>query len=275
MGGGLFAALRQRAGFAESITGPLLEEFQRDFELGMASFRATRDVDSAELLREIAYYFANFQLGPGNLYVRLVETIRASRRLTTLVTTNYDLLLEQAVNTARWMFSYAANPVPTGNIALRKIHGSCNFLPDIGENSFLHVRFSGLASNVEAPLRFVRTAVEIEEFCNIEDSLAPAIAVYAPGKSVLFCPRFVLELQEGWKRAAAAASVIYVIGLRILPEDEHIWGVIASSKGRVEYVGYEPHEFLDWARAINRRHVHVLERTFEAALPPIRIQMRN
>jgi hypothetical protein len=79
----------------------------------------------------------------------------------------------------------------------------------------------------------------------------------------------VLRQQELWREAVSDADVIYTVGLRVLPADEHIWGAIGSAKGAIEYVGFEPDHFLSWADAKGRRNVHVLAKSFEAALPHI------
>lgn len=275
LGGGLFSELRKQGGVASTITQPLLDVFEKDFETGMATFREERDADSTAFLREMAAYFARFEPGPENHYHRFAQIIRESRRRAVVVTTNYDLLIEQAICAGGQLITYGPPPVPPNNVSLLKIHGSANFLPDLGTNTITGCTFVNCGANVEAPVRIAQSTWEVLQFCEKEDSLAPAIALYAPGKRVLFSPGFVQKQLEAWRHEAARASVIYVIGLRVLPDDDHIWGVLASVRARLEYVGREPHEFNEWAASVNRKDAHALEESFEASLPVIRIQMRQ
>lgn len=260
---------------AATIDGPLRDLFLENFEQGMEQFRAERDKDSTALLREMAAYFVEFVPGPANYYRGLLRAIRDSRRKTVIVTTNYDVLLEQAISSAGLHIAYTAANAPKDNVAVLKIHGSCHFLPYIGANTMRGCTFVGSGTNFEGPIKIAQSAEEVRHFCQTEDSLAPAVALYAPGKRVLFCPSFVLKQQAEWKSAASAARTIYVIGLRVLPADDHIWGELAKAPGTIEYVGFEPDEFKAWSESHRRRRDHILERTLEAALPLISIQLRH
>jgi hypothetical protein len=275
LGGDLFGELRSAGGVAATITSPLLEVFEENFEIGMERFREERDADTTAFLREMAAFFSRFAPGKANLYHRLAAIIRKSRRASVIVTTNHELLIEEAICEGGQLITYGPLPVPPNYVSLLKIHGSANFLPDLGTNTISGCTFVNCGTNVEAPVRIAQSTAEILSFCNQEDSLAPAIALYAPGKKVLFSSQFVENQLKAWRQEANRASVIYVIGLRVLPDDDHIWGVLASANARIEYVGREPEDFLAWASSVKRKRVHTLETSFEASLPLIDIQMRH
>lgn len=270
LGPKLFAELRKRGGIAATINSPLRELFEDNFERGMAAFREVRDEDSTAFLRQMAEYFVQFAAGPRNLYRELISITKASKRSTTLVTTNYDLLIEQVITEAGLLVAYHGRPVPESNVPLLKIHGSCHFLPDLGSNRITGAIFSGNGANVETRIKIARSRAEVSAFCRTEDSLAPAIALYAPGKKVLFSPSAVAEQQREWHRELARADILYSIGLRVVIDDDHIWGALASSTARIEYVGFEPDEFQSWAGAVSRKNAHVLAKDFASALPLIR-----
>src|SRR6185437_13899636 len=120
-----------RGGIAATIEGGLRQLFLDNFEKGMAQFRWERDTDTTALLREMALYFAEFVPGPTNRYHSLLRAIRRSRHRTVIATTNYDLLLESAVDAAKLRTAYQAVNIPKNNVAILKIHGSCNFLPSV------------------------------------------------------------------------------------------------------------------------------------------------
>lgn len=275
LGSQLFAAMRLRGGVASRITGDLADLFQRDFEAGMAEFRATRDIDTTAFLREMADYLVDFRTGPRNLLHDLVRTIRDSQVPTVLVTTNYDLLLEQAITEAGLLVAYHSPPVPERNISLLKIHGSCHFLPAV-PGVLRGVEFRNCGVNVEAPIRIACSRAEVKEFCAQEDSLAPAISVYAPGKAVLFSPAIVKEHQAAWASVLRGGPTrIYCIGLRLVAHDEHIWAPIADARVPFSYGGFEGDDFLTWAAANQVPRPRVIGKTFAEALPLLLEELRN
>jgi len=190
-----------------------------------------------------------------------------------MVTTNYDLLIEHAIIKSDLLVSYGGLPAQEMNVPVLKIHGSCNFLPDLMPNQISGIGFdlsqSEGGSILEAGIKVARSAKEIIDFCNNEDSIAPAIAMYSPSKNVLFCPKFVKYQQQEWLNSLRSTSRIYIIGLRVHLVDDHIWGPLSKGKTPIYYVGFEPDEFLEWARCNNRKHAYVLSETFESALPKI------
>jgi hypothetical protein len=261
--------MQHGGGVAASIDGDLAELFRRDFEAGMAAFRAERDVDTTALLREMADYLVEFRTGPKNLLHDLVRTIRDLAVPVVLVTTNYDLLLEQAITEAGLFAAYHAPPVPERNLSLLKIHGSCHFLPAI-QGTMQGVTFSNCGVNVEAPIRIARSRDEVKAFCKNEDSLAPAIAVYAPGKAVLFSSGAVKEHQAAWASVLKGKpDRLYSVGLRIVETDDHIWGAIANERAPVSYIGFESSDFFVWAATNRIPGARVLGRTFAEGLPKL------
>lgn len=270
LGATLFDALRARGGTAASVSPELAELFKRDFESGMVEFQKQRDADTTSLLREMAEYFVDFAAGPRNLYREIVRIVRQQPVSVRLVTTNYDLLIEQAITEAGLLIAYHPPPLPADNISLLKIHGSCHFLPDTQGLTLTDVTFAGNAVNVETRVKIARSRNEVREFCRTQDSLAPAIAVFAPGKPVLFSSEMVKDQQAKWLATLAEASVVYIIGLRVVPGDEHIWGALAKSNAAIQYVGLDKETILAWASASNRANVHFLARTFAEALPALR-----
>jgi hypothetical protein len=236
----------------------------------MAAFREQRDRDSTQFLREMAGYFAGFRAGPANTYRRLFVLLRELSVPATWVTTNYDLLIEYAAGFEKQLLAYHGRPVPDGNVPLLKIHGSCHFLPDTGTNRLSGVTFANNGSNLEAPIKIAKSADEVLAFCRDNDSFAPAVALYAPGKKVLFCPSAVKQQQDAWLSELSQANAVFIIGLRVLPEDDHIWGALAKASAPLHYVGYEPDEFSSWARSCSRNETYVLAKDFSHSLTAIR-----
>jgi hypothetical protein len=270
---------------AAALTPAQRKQFEDNFENGMVEALKEPDFDGVSFVREMASYFVQFKPGPNNLYRRLLAAIRSARRSVVLSTTNYDLLIEHAARDENFFIAHTIHDVPADNIALLKLHGSCHFLPDLeSTNSRIRgIRFSGLGlqptgariSLLNAPVRAATTSDEILRWCDTEDALCPAMTFYAPGKVAPVCPEFIASQQTQWRDSLSVARVIFIVGLSVLPDDNHIWDPIAASKARVEYVGLEPDKFLSWTAMRGRRNAHVLAKTFAEALPLISIHLRH
>lgn len=273
LGAQLFPALQAAGGVAATVDVDLANAFVRDFEEGMDRFWAERNTQATELLRDMARFFAPFEPLPGNSYLELLRVLGGTRRKSVMVTTNYDLLIEHAVVQSGLLVTYGGLPAAERNVPILKIHGSCNFLPDLQPRQISGISFdlsqSAGGSIVEAGVRPARSAREIIDFCDREDSVAPALAMYSPSKQVLFCKGFVQAQQQAWLAALSSAARIYVIGLRVHLVDDHIWGPLAKARAPLHYIGREPDDFITWASNTGRRSAYVLADSFDGAIPSI------
>ncbi|OFW09455.1 MAG: hypothetical protein A3G20_06990 [Acidobacteria bacterium RIFCSPLOWO2_12_FULL_59_11] len=209
-----------RKGLAASLPEDLKAKFRTNFEAGMAAFYEYSDGDVMRFQRELAHYMAEFEPGPSNAYIRLIRELGIVR--CTLCTLNYDLLIELSASRLGINTAYTTAPTP-GFLRLLKPHGSCNFWPHMPGVTITNSTFkrSGRA-DIQAPIRPL-TREETIRKCVTEDSVAPAIAMYAEGKPVKISPDYVEEQQRMWGQAIAAATRIAIAGARIHPPDAHIW----------------------------------------------------
>lgn len=274
LGGALFDELRKRGGAASRVSEDLAELFRRDFEMGMDRFWREHNIWTSELLRDMACYFADFEISKGNLYVELIAALGGTRKKAVFATTNYDLLIEQAIICSGLRIAYSL-PAPPLNIPVLKIHGSCNFLPETsGLPTFRGIHFDISqagegAGIIDAPIRIARSTQEILLFCGTEDSIGPALAMYHQSKRVLYCNAFVKSQQDAFLSSVKSASRIYLIGIRVHAVDEHIWQPLAAAKSPLYYVGREPEEFYRWARENRRKAAFSIADSFSEALPTI------
>jgi hypothetical protein len=243
----------------------------------MGEFMSSRDGDIATFLREMSCYFAKFRPGANNFYRQIMQTLKKNKRRATFVTTNYELLIELSAFKEGFKVVYGEFPtIPNDYIKVFKVHGSCNFLPDVGDVKFSGVTFTGGTGNDYSCISGFKTQFanpfEVIKFCKEENSLAPAISVYAKGKQVFFNPQFVNFQQASWVSALSKTNKIFIVGLRVNPEDRHIWTTLKNSKAHLFYVGRENdnEEFLKWRSLEGRKHADVLANSFEEALPKIK-----
>jgi hypothetical protein len=157
---------------------------------------------------------------------------------------------------------------PPPGITLLKVHGSCNYLPADYQN-FKNVTFKNNGINFSGPVRIAGTDQELYSYYQTDDSLAPAMALYAKGKKVLFCPDFVSAQQQQFVDLVQCAKNIFIIGLRVNEDDEHIWTTLAKSAAKLWYVSPEEERFHAWVAKVERNNAKFLEKTFSAAVHQI------
>lgn len=273
LGNSLFDELQ---GFgAPLIQGELANLFRKNFEQGMAEFWKTRNGDIPSFLRQMSLYFLMFRPGNNNLFLHLGKAMQRSVHKITLATTNYDLLIELALNSIGWRITYHKHPVPSNNASVLKIHGSCNFLPKMMPRQIHNLTLMTTHPNaaiLEAPINAV-TTTEAINFCLNENSIAPAISMYSIGKKVLFCPSFIQHQQDWFKQEISIADEIFVIGLAVNHLDEHIWMPLSTTNGHITFVAKEQKQkFEEWAELNKktRRKATFLCDTFEEAFPFIK-----
>ena len=266
----LFNELQKAGGIARTICDDLADRFKQDFEEGMDMFFDKRNEDVTAFLREMADYFVKFKPGPNNLYKRLISTLSGSKDEFVFSTINYDLLIEIALNQAGFAIAHSGLQIPKNNFPLIKIHGSCNFLPEVQPRQIQGLQFKvpKTAGILDAQVRAVRPQ-EVIEFCRREDSIAPAIAMYGGLKWVPFCGRFVKEQQKYWQHEVYRAKRIFIIGSGVHKRDTHIWEPLAKSTTWLGYVGHEWPKFCRWANDNKRERVDFVAESFKDAIPAI------
>jgi hypothetical protein len=270
LGNALFEQLQVFSRVAASVSDDIAVEFRRDFETGMARFReTTRSHELAQFTREMARYFLRFEPGPGNLYDVLVHHIVASRRMAVLATLNYDLLIEHVILSRDLAVTYGRSPLPKDGIRVLKLHGSANFILDVPGTALLGDIITPTGERLIGGNFIPVTPEQARIWMRREDSLAPAMSMYALGKQTPFGTNLVADQQAGWREQVARATQIIVCGVRVVEEDKHVWAPLARSTAPLFYIDPDPAPYQKWAARYRRRAVYHLARTFEEALPRI------
>ncbi|STJ17605.1 Uncharacterised protein [Escherichia coli] len=185
LGRDLLLKMREEGGIASTIEGDLLNCFIDDPEKGMIRFFEERNSDTTELLKQMCSYLANFTIDEGNTYIKLFKMLK-KRKSICVATTNYDLLIEQAISSVGHLIQYCSSERIPKNIPVLKIHGSVNFIP---RANIFNLRFEipndKSYAIFEGPIDIYDNAEKIINYCKSNTALSPAVAMYHPNK--LFC----------------------------------------------------------------------------------------
>lgn len=265
LGNKLFDDLVARGGIAARLPEYIQNIFKSNFEAGMLEYYKMSNGNIMAFQRELAHYLAEFSPLSDNVYIKLITTLNRSRVIYSSL--NYDLLFEISAGHCN-LNTYYTSKHHSDGVRLLKIHGSSNFWPDIPTGTFVGCTFIGSGrADIQAPIRPLNQRQTIYK-CLQEDSVAPAIAMFAPGKQVKISPDYVENQYGMWLNAVKKASKIFIVGVRVHEVDTHIWGELGKIQGSVHYFGFEndKREFAQWKQNSVKNNAFFHESDFENAV---------
>ena len=96
--------------------------------------------------------------------------------------------------------------------------------------------------------------------------------MYSVGKELLLCSEQVLEQRRQWQRLAKAATVNYVVGLKVEKADAHVWDILAESPADLVYVGLEK-DLEDWKAEVGKKNAYWIGEKFGEVLELIKARL--
>lgn len=269
LGKDLFSELEKRNGLANKLPIELQEKFRKNFEQGMEEYYLSSNGNIMTFQREMSEYLASFKPSHSNTYIKLIKSLDCKRVIYSSL--NYDLLFEVSALTLQMSVNYSSTHKP-GGVRLLKLHGSSNFWPDTGTLKILQgTGFYGYGrAAIESKIKILNQPDTLLK-CRTEPGLAPAIAMFAKGKKVSVCPDFVDKQYDMWVEQVTKAKKIFIVGVRVHEEDEHIWSVLGKAKGQVTYFGFAPDrcEFETWKSNHNKKNARFFETSFDDSVQQI------
>lgn len=268
LGNQLFPKLLEESATARSMPEEIKKLFEDNFEAGMAAYYEHSNGNIMSFQRELAEYLAKFQPKKDNIYLQLIEKIGNSSVIYSSL--NYDLLFEQSAIESGFGITYSDTPEKQ-MLRLLKFHGSCNFWPEMGGTVLKGCQISGSGrADIQAPIKALDQQATLNK-CKTEDSLSPAIAMFAVGKKVKISPDFVENQYAMWKQQVSKSTKVFVVGVRVHEVDEHIWALLGRIKGKVTYFGFESDkdEFNKWKKNHNKRNAYFYKSDFQGAVNTI------
>lgn len=267
LGNDLFNELEGLNGAFSQLTESSKEVFRTDgFEAGMATVADDSRIINP-LQKELAIYFSKFTIKPDNAYVRLFNKLGNCLGQINIATLNYDLLIEQSINSQGHVFDYNAE---NQGVHLLKLHGSSNFLPQIPNGSvFSNNTMIGCQSYFEGlNTKAVSTAQEVKSWCKDpkNSDLSPVLAMYAEGKRVVINRNLIQNTQKKYSELIAKSQLVILVGIKYIPRDTHVWGPIEQARSDMLIVDPYPQDTVGWVTANNFDNVTVIKKSFDSSV---------
>jgi hypothetical protein len=208
----------------------------------------------------MAQYFFNFRPGLTNLYVKLAEKIKAAKWGGSIITLNYERLLEMSFGHIG--LKLICNQKSINNqIEICFPHGCCHLFCDSVFATANGVTFSGASVQTNGQ---VSPIAEPNLFFQriTANGFPPVMCYFNPEKEITSGANFILAQKSRMKDLIAEAKRILIIGVRIREHDKHIWGYLQETNAQIIYCAPSASDFHIWQNKHNRPKDIALESTF-------------
>ncbi|MDQ2130612.1 hypothetical protein R4I72_18210 [Leclercia adecarboxylata] len=269
LGNDLFASLNSLGGAFYELADESKKIFlDEGFESGMGALANDSSIINP-LQNELAIYLSSFSVSNENAYCRLFHDNRRYMRYLFLLTLNYDLLIEHSLTKCGLNpVGYDINNLSTPS-RLMKLHGSSNFVPDLGSNS-ISGTFINCGTFVETQsIKYLNGHGAIKEWCSQNTVLSPVMCMYNKEKRAVFNSNYVESLKELYKGVISRSNAIVIIGVKYIPHDNHVWDSILQGGAFLLLVDpYPDNQFLRLLRKRRIQH-RIIKKSFMFAVDDI------
>ena len=99
----------------------------------------------------------------------------------------------------------------------------------------------------------------------------PVMSYFRPNKDTRAGVSFIEAQRQRFAELVRLASRVAVIGVKVRPDDAHIWDPLRDTRARITYCAGKPagDEFRSWSTGAHRRDDEVLPCYWEEAFDPL------
>lgn len=216
------------------------------FEAGMRVVYDRHGQAIPQLMREMAVYFVQFRpVSRNSLYCRLVRDLLEDNVLSQVgfSSLNYDCILEYSLLEAGASVEYFPDNHSANAVPVWKLHGSCNMFAH-GVQAGQGVLY-GTGVTWEGGAQAFFDSNRVIEHCLVETGLAPIMSLYMEGKPLNVSPSVIHQIQQAWSASVSTAKAIFVVGVRPLVADAHVWAPLATAQAPLYFIG-DRTDFAKW-----------------------------
>jgi hypothetical protein len=223
---------------------------RRDFEAGMREISERNPHALPPLQRSMASFFFGFVPGGDNLYCDLARRIKGNAWPGALISLNYERLLELSLATER-VRPFIGSPPDSGPaVEVCLPHGCCHIFCESVRGPAGGISFTGVGVSTRGPVKVVADPQEYSKRIR-GDAFPPVMSYFDPAKLTISGVNFIEEQRARYDAIVKGARVIGIVGVRVRPNDKHLWGPLGTTTAEVVYCSGKAagREFSDWACA--------------------------
>lgn len=250
LGSDLFDALVSfnQSGWGQ-IPSSLADNFRHDFEEGMRTISKSHPHWMPPLQRAMAAYFFNFTPQSSSLYREIAHRIPKSNWGGVLSTMNYERLLELSL-ISEGVRPIVGNSSTTPNeIELCLPHGCCHIFCESVKGASNMVSFAGPMVKTNGPVKVIPNPAEFQSRIQ-NDAFPPVMSYFEPEKQTTSGASFIDNQRHRFSELIAGASDIGIVGVKVRPNDTHIWSPLEKTSARLVYCSGKRggQEFDTWSK---------------------------
>lgn len=144
------------------------------------------------------------------------------------------MLIEDAIEFYRQKHLLPLLPPPA--IKLGKLHGSANWIPDLGNQVFKNLIMENVGAIGNPSIRYLSREAAINALRN-DDQFMPDMCLYMFGKESLYTSTRTTDIASDWNTSLDQSDIIYVCGVAINTDDKHIWDGLIRNRHKIHYFG--------------------------------------
>jgi len=214
------------------IPSEFSKNFLNDFEEGMKILSKSHLI--SKLQRAMAAYFFNFYPQPTNLYRKLARRIKKSNWNGALSSINYERLLELSLIEEGLRPIVGGSSKNVNEIELCLPHGCCHLFCESVNGMSNIVSFAGSNVKTEGPIKVISNPSEFQMRIN-KDAFPPVMSYFEPEKKTTSGVNFIKQQRVRFSEVVSNASIIVIVGVKVRPNDNHIWDPLAKTSAKLIY----------------------------------------
>lgn len=223
---------------------------RHDFEAGMREIGEKSPHALPPLQRSMASFFFGFVPGGDNLYRDLARRIKDNAWPGALISLNYERLLELSLGAEGVRAFIGSRPDSGPTVELCLPHGCCHIFCESVRGPASAISFTGVGVSTRGRVEVVADPEEYSKRIR-GDAFPPVMSYVDPAKLTTSGVNFIEEQRAWYDAIVKCARVIGIVGVRVRPNDKHLWGPLAATTAEVVYCSGKAagREFSDWACA--------------------------
>lgn len=217
---------------------------QQDFEQGIKILSEENPHILPDIQRLMAKYFFQFKPSETNLYFKLAIELKKRNWYGSLITLNYDRLLQISFNAA---YTNNGTELSKQLINLCLPHGTCYLFCESVKGLAQNISYSGPNVTTNGPLIEINDTNEFLKRIN-EEAFPPVMCYFEPSKRTTSGASFIDDQRIRFNCLIQEAERVVIIGLKLREHDVHIWEPIKTSTAEILYVSGKQSglEFESW-----------------------------
>jgi hypothetical protein len=229
------------------LPASVAEVFHGDFEKGMASLSKTKPHAMPVLQRAMAAFFFTYIPTENNLYHLLAKRIKACDWQGSIVSLNYERLLELSLSHGGIQPVIGQAALAKNQVELCLPHGCCHLFCEGVNASSSGVSFSPVKTFFDGKVRVISNPNEYNQKIN-GNAVPPVMSYFEPQKNTSAGVSFIRNQRARWSQLVVTSDTIAIIGIKVREQDVHIWEELKTAPGKILYCGGQESgkEFKHW-----------------------------